>query len=96
MMEGFLAGYHLLQGLSFRALPLKDMQRLQYFFLFATLTIATTVQTVQNSYWLADLFVMGHHTFCYFSWDRSDYTKKVSSINESFCTKLLLYERFRF
>lgn len=78
MMEGFLSGYHLLQALSVRALPLKDMQRLQYFFLFATLTVATTIQAIQNPYWMADIAVMAHHTFCYFSWDESSYTKKVS------------------
>lgn len=77
ILEGFLALAHAHIALSLRALPLKDMARLQYFYLFGTLTIATTTQTIVSVYWIADTFVMAHHLFCYVTWNSSSYTKKV-------------------
>ncbi|XP_046658014.1 uncharacterized protein LOC124352537 [Daphnia pulicaria] len=84
ILEGFLSLAHAHIALSFRALPLKDMARLQYFFLFATLTIATTSQVVVTQFWMADTFVMAHHLYCYVTWNSSSYTKKIihwSSLN---------------
>lgn len=84
ILEGFLSLAYAHIVFSFRALPLKDMARLQYFFLFATLTVATTSQVVVNPFWMADTFIMGHHLYCYVTWNASNYTRKVihwSSLN---------------
>lgn len=77
ILEGFLSLAHAHIALSLRALPMKDMARLQYFFLFATLTLATTSQAVFSQFWAADTAVMAHHLYCYVTWNSSSYTKKV-------------------
>lgn len=80
VLEGFLAMAHLHVALSLRALPLKDMARLQYFFLFAMLTIATTWQLVTSPFWMLGAFLLAHHLYSYMTWNVSSYTKKVFDI----------------
>lgn len=77
VLEGFLSMFHAHIAFSIRSLPLKDMERLKYFFLFSTLTMATTAQATTGQFWIADTFVMAHHMFCYLTWNTSSYTKKV-------------------
>lgn len=77
VLEGFLAVSYFHIAFSLRALPLKDMARMNYFFLFGVLTIATTSQAVVSKFWIVDTFLMAHHLFCYVTWNSSSYTKKV-------------------
>jgi len=77
IFEGFFALANIHIALSFRSLPLKDMARLQYFFLCATLTVATTEQAILNNYWMLDIGLLIHHLYCYLTWNNSSYTKKV-------------------
>ena len=80
ILEGFLVLTHLHIALSLRALPLKDMARMQNFFLFATLTVATTGQFVTSPIWMLGVFQMAHNLYCYLTWDVSSYSKKVRLI----------------
>lgn len=77
ILEGFLAMAHAHIVLSLRALPLKDVATIRTFFLFATLTVATSGQVVDTRFWVLDLVIMLHNLYCYLSWDHSNYTKKV-------------------
>ena len=65
-----------------RMLPHKDMLGLRSYFLFSTLTLATTMLTIDCPLYLLDAVVMGHHIFCYLTWNQSPQSKKVSIFPE--------------
>jgi hypothetical protein len=69
-------------GMGMRMLPHKDMLGLRSYFLFSTLTLATTMLTIDCPLYLLDAVVMGHHIFCYLTWNQSPQSKKVSSFPE--------------
>ena len=79
IFEGFFALAYVNIALSIRGLPLKDMARLQNFFLFASLTAASTSQIMPSTtaLWILEILLLFHHFYCYITWETSNYCKKV-------------------
>ena len=62
----------------------QDMVQLRSYFLFSALTMSTTIVILNDEpvdetlkLYILDSFIIGHHMFCYLTWNHSAHCKKV-------------------